>query len=448
MTGTRSAWTLAATAVALLFAVDAPLEAQRYRADIGINGGGVWFSNMIKEDDIGGAAAPEAVSFDPGWITGLQATLWATPRVGIRANGAYTERPVEGPEDSQLAEDINIWSFSGDVLFRLRELADRWEGRSFTPYIALGLGIQNINPALNVAANDGTGEELGHPISPVFPGIGDQFFLDEDIGLMGLLGLGGDLRMSPNFLLRLEVNDRIYDAPVHRYTGAATIEEETIGNLVHQVSGTLGLHAILGLQAPQQVVVAPPPPTPPAAPAPPPPPPTAEAVTICVIDPAAPGGIRMVSAFYRPTQRDTVVVEAGDTVAFRTRVPADVPLAPSATWYVEGRPLVFEFTTAPRRSEFLSVGTARMVPATDLAYLGRVDGVPVYAARTDISAVQTQWTAALDASADDDLRAILRGNNQLRTTFNNIQALYVPVQPIGCVFQALQRQEEVRKGGK
>ncbi|HUH13813.1 MAG TPA: hypothetical protein VMK65_11910, partial [Longimicrobiales bacterium] len=188
------------------------------------------------------------------------------------------------------------------------------------------------------------------------------------------------------------------------------------------------------------------PPAPPAAPARPAPP-RVDALSICVIDPSAPGGLRMVNALYRAQQRDTVVVAMGDTVAFSREVPTGVTLAPSAAWYTQGEPLVFEFRTAPTRAEFLTVGTSRVI--TDgLAYIGRRGGVPVFVSRSDISATRAAWDAALAASADDNLDVILRDHAPLRRAFNDIQVLYVPVQIVGCVFQALQRQEAVIKGGK
>lgn len=444
-----------AGAMLLLLATAEPTSAQAWKFDVGAFGGGSWFSTMLSEEHIAGGTGDESIRYEPGWLLGGQATFWLNPRLGLRADLAYSERSLQDANDPldpdrEIAEDINLWGISGDVMIRLRQPNDRWSGSEFLPYIALGAGIQRTNPADKATVTGANETEDG-----LIFGVGtSDFLLAEDNALMGLIGLGADWRLGPNFAVRLELNDRIYDPRIFLLedTGAGDFTfaqpDEDIGKVTHWVSGQVGLHLLLGLQAPRQLVVAPPPPTPPAAPAPPPPPPAAEAVTVCVVDPSAPHGLRMVNAFYRPAAGDTVVVEAGDTLAFARTLAGDVRLAPSATWYTTGQPLVFEFRTAPRRAEFLTIGSSRAVGASELTYLGRTGGIPVYAARADVAAVRTDWTAALDASTDDDLQTILQGNPRLRTAFNDVAVLYVPVEPYGCVFQALERQEEVRKGGR
>jgi hypothetical protein len=50
------------------------------------------------------------------------------------------------------------------------------------------------------------------------------------------------------------------------------------------------------------------------------------------------------------------------------------------------------------------------------------------------------------AQAGRDLGVILSGNKELRGEFQNVKVLYVPMNPTGCTFQAVQLQEQVRKG--
>jgi hypothetical protein len=47
-----------------------------------------------------------------------------------------------------------------------------------------------------------------------------------------------------------------------------------------------------------------------------------------------------------------------------------------------------------------------------------------------------------------DLGTLLAGQKTLATNLEDVKMLYVPVYSYGCVFQGVQRQEEVRKGGK
>ena len=51
-----------------------------------------------------------------------------------------------------------------------------------------------------------------------------------------------------------------------------------------------------------------------------------------------------------------------------------------------------------------------------------------------------------DAQRNRDLGVILAENRDLRTDLQGVQYLYVPIQPTGCVFQALQLMEGVSKG--
>ena len=47
-----------------------------------------------------------------------------------------------------------------------------------------------------------------------------------------------------------------------------------------------------------------------------------------------------------------------------------------------------------------------------------------------------------------DLGTLLNDQRTLRESLEDVTVLYVPVYSTGCVFQGVQRQDEVRKGGK
>jgi hypothetical protein len=429
----------------------APLDAQTYRFDLGVHGGAAWWSNMVNTNDF--VDATENARFRAGWLSGAQATFWATPRVGVRANFGYTDRPLERTGGSPLpgAPDvihgnINLWSGSGDLLFRFGQpIGPEFMGTEMLPYLALGLGAKWINPA-------GDHWFIGTPTEgtsgvPWTTAGGNTFFLEETSTLMGLVALGTDVRMAPNFALRLELGDRMFRAPIREVIGTppgGTLFTETgqghVGRLTHEVYGQIGLHMLMGLAAPPPpVVVAPPPPPPPAAP-PAPPPPAEEAIRVCVIDPTAPGGVRMVDAVFVPARGDTLVTVDGQRVPLRTTV-GTVPVAGTAEWFVQGQPLVLNVRGT--RNEFVTFGTSRVIEPADLAFVGTVRGVPVYAAATQVQAVRQQLADA--AVAGRDLEVVLGERAELRTAFRGVDVLYVPLQPVGCVFQPLQRVEEVRK---
>jgi hypothetical protein len=219
---------------------------------------------------------------------------------------------------------------------------------------------------------------------------------------------------------------------------------ENDADFAHDIYGTVGLHLTFGGAGAAAVVAAapppppPPPPTQPAQPTQPPPPPAApreESVSVCVIDPAAPGGMRMVSAMYLPTTRDTMVVVNGQRTAFRTTLPT-VTTAANADWLIAGRPL--EVTVGPATARFLPVGQTQTMGEGSLVLLGTANGMPVYANRNDVSAVATRF------GTTGELTTVL-ANAELRRAFDAVQTIYVPYHVAGCAFQPLQRQEEVRK---
>jgi hypothetical protein len=111
---------------------------------------------------------------------------------------------------------------------------------------------------------------------------------------------------------------------------------------------------------------------------------------------------------------------------------------------VRGQPLTV--TVAGQRMEYLTYETPRQIDAQRLTYLGRVNGYPVYADRDQVQRVDAQLTTARQARADHDLGMMLATNRQLRDAIADVPVLYVPMQPTGCVFQGVVRQEDIRKG--
>ena len=77
---------------------------------------------------------------------------------------------------------------------------------------------------------------------------------------------------------------------------------------------------------------------------------------------------------------------------------------------------------------------------------------------------QAAWTMPIKARVDmlttgirtpigikvfgTDLGQILEENRELQDEIDDVSVVYVPLYATGCVFQGVQRQEEVRKGGK
>jgi hypothetical protein len=306
-----------------------------------------------------GTEFEDDVKFDSGWLLGAQLGFWATPTVGLRVNGAYADRPTVWG-DANVIDHVNLWSGSADLLYRFRQPNTEWMGTEMLPYVALGLGAKWIDPAGDApTCLDSDGEDVNCRQFTLIDGanVAGPFGLPKQTKLMGLVGLGADVRLAPNFALRLEVNDRIYKPEVYA-VAADAFTGESIGKTVHEIGAQVGLHLLMGLSRPEFVSVAPAP-APPPAPLPPPPPaaPVEEAVTVCVVDPSAAGGLRMQSAYYRPATRDTVVMMNGERVPLRNAV-GSVMVVRDADWYVRGQPLVLR--VGNEKFEYLGASRVRI----------------------------------------------------------------------------------------
>ncbi|MBR9988486.1 MAG: outer membrane beta-barrel protein [Gemmatimonadetes bacterium] len=425
----------------------APAAAQNYRWDIGVNGGYSWYSNLMDNDELGfpEAADIDDVKFKSGWLLGAQLGYWARPNIGLRLNATYADRPVVADNvAADLISSVNLWSGSADLMWRFAQPNREWMGTEVLPYLALGLGAKWINASGDAftCVDPEDGNESCGPFT-VTDGVttAGPYGMPDQRRLMGLVGLGTDVRLSPNFALRLEVNDRIYKPHVFAIDAGNTYQGESVGKTVHEVAGQVGLHLLMGLDRPQYVSVIPapaPPPAPTPAPAP-----VEEAVTVCVVDPTVRSGLRMQSAYYRPATRDTVVMVNGQRVPLHNAV-GSVMVVRDADWYVRGEPLVLR--VGSERFEYVAYQGARRIDADALAYLGTINGYPVYADRDEVADVVDAMASARDAERSGDLSRILDQRADLRDEINDVEYLYVPIEPTGCIFQTLQPMAPVLKG--
>lgn len=161
------------------------------------------------------------------------------------------------------------------------------------------------------------------------------------------------------------------------------------------------------------------------------------------MDPTAPNGLRMQDAIYLVDQGDTVVVVNGNRQPLSSSV-GTVVTASNQPWYVSGAPLVVD--VGPTNFEFLTYQGAVRIEPDRLTYLGTVNGLPVYADRDQVADVANQLADVRQARASGDLEDILEQERDLREAIDALQVVYVPLQATGCVFQPLQRQQQVRKG--
>lgn len=428
----------------------APASAQSWKWDLGLGGGYAWYRSFLDNTNAPALGEDDKVKFNKGGFGAAQLTFWPSSRLGVRINGTYADSDVQSDDDVTYIESVNLWSGTADLMFRFKRPAEEFAGMEVLPYFALGAGLKWMNGAEDQQTCTDTEENETFNCTPFQVGATGgantrRFALAESNNLMGLVGLGADWRFARSLSLRTEIGDRIWDARVNPLVGTtnntAAGDTDTSDD-IHEVYGQVTLNFLFGVARPPVVAVAPP------APAPEPvavtPTVRRDAVSVCVIDPTAPGGIRMQSAFV-VEGRDTVITVSGSDRPFRESV-GNVMVASNADWYVRGQPL--SMTVGTQKVEFATYQQPRVVDAGDVAFLGTVNGVPVYADKDDVQDVIEELNELNRAQRGTDLGKLLEEHKDLREDLEDVKVIYVPLYASGCVFQAVQRQEEVRKGGK
>lgn len=423
-------------------AVDA--EAQPWRFDLGVNGGGSWLTPLLEEEELG---ADADVDLDAGWLTGAQATLWLGNRFGLRANFAYTNRGLafDGDEslfgdNTDMVQDVNLWTGTGDLMVRFAEPRDRFAGFSMLPYLTIGAGARWTNPPGDRYALASSDEDLlddndrtGEP----FTVAGETYFLEETAMPAFRAGLGVDARLSEHSAFRLEIGDVISETAIHRVDGTGpsyTSTDGNIGEMEHDLYATLGLHVLIGTARDRTVTAALSAPRPEDRPMqrhrtePPAPSAGMQPVSICIADPArAPDGMLLVDAHYRPAHRDTVVHDGGRMVTIREwvgRTTFPTTDREDVTFVASANPIIYEPTGEPR-------------PVEGLVYLGDVNGLPLYTAKSELRTLQGRLDETRAAEGLDEW--LRRDPANARVFRSEVIRLYAPVERIGCVFRPLRQ---------
>ena len=458
MRGLQKAAIVAAVALPLS---TVPLAAQNYRWDFNINGGYSWMGGRILDDDdvdFLDEDLDDGIGLDNGFTLGTQLGYWFGKRFGLRGNFAWTSSGVEGRRNIFTGDplelfdyDVNLYGLTLDALVRLNKPRDEWGGTEWLPYVTFGMGAQWIDPS---GGDFFVVDEFPvvNPLDEDFDGIAAAPIrcsaalnrcaaLEGGTKFTGLLGIGLDLRLSPSFAARFELGDRFYSVPVETVVLNPNFptffqSEDDIDGGVNQLYLTLGLSYLFGLEAPMRAAVLPPP-----APAPaptPPPAPRFKQITVCVVDPSSAQGLRTVNARESLENGDTLVARNGQPVLLSEAV-GSVPVAGSADWYIRGAPLVIG--GASSGLQYVSVNSERVIEPNQLAYIGTVDGVPVFTDRSSVPG------ALRNVGPNTDLNRLVGQSADTRKALDSVQTLYVPLRATGCSFQALRKVQEVRKNG-
>ena len=394
-------WTICSMAALLLAG---PVAAQQpARAEVGGFAQWTWFDEN--------AGAPNAVP-ENGLGYGGRLGVFLTPRWQIEGDGYYS------PQDRKQTEELCCLG-----LFPTEVAASAFALRlNYNVPLAMMGGRSNLIFGGGAVR---TNYEFEGGNSP-----------DSSSANFGASGLAG-LRMGLLNHLALRLDGVIDYMPNH--------EPEANMNL----HARAGLSVLIGGARRVASLVAPPPPPPVLTPPPPPravpAAPREDAITVCVIDPSATGGIRMQAATFRHAQRDTIVMVNGTATPLRSSV-GNVMTARNAAWYMRGEPL--ELTVNRETLLYLPYATATVIEPDRIVYIGNVNGFPIYADRDEIADVVTAINTYRAGRADVELGTILATNANARNTVQSAPYLYVPLDAYGCTFQPLARQDDVRKGGK
>ena len=170
---------------------------------------------------------------------------------------------------------------------------------------------------------------------------------------------------------------------------------------------------------------------------------------MCVVDENG-FRVRTIEAIRVPSENRVYVTEAGQRVAFETAHPASAPIyVKSATWYVADQPLVINLETDTKvaaadrnRIELVLFGSPAQRNASDLVFVGTIDGTPIYASGTDVAPFRSRLEGQFATSTD--LATILRADAQLARDFGGVTSYYVAVEP-NCVFRPVSVTNYVRR---
>ncbi len=162
--------------------------------------------------------------------------------------------------------------------------------------------------------------------------------------------------------------------------------------------------------------------------------PRVDEIALCALDPSSPRGLGLVRAVHVQGTADTLGVVDGRRVPLEEASRGGT--LREAEWYRAHEPFVLEMGTARLRYDIY--GTGRIIDPTDLAYLGEADGLPVFAAASEVSAVAGLLRQAL--ARDPHLSAVLASSPRIRQVVGGLQVLYVPLRRTRCVFQGLLRR--------
>jgi hypothetical protein len=450
-------------------ALAAPAAAQQRAWGFGIHGSYLRPGQLAEAEP-----SDNDLKLDNGWSIGGGLEGWfGSRRWGLRLDGAYTNEPyvmtfgendlndgddLLDPNEQEVLNNLDVTTWFADADLMLRLLRPEVD-RRFAPFVSVGTGLVHWRHNLNGDADfDGDGDSDEDDVGDVTFAPADAFLESGNHTEWALTGgIGTDIFFNETVALRLEAKDYwTSDSP---WLVLSDMDRDHEGG--HNVMWRAGLQFNFGgarVEEPGFVETPPPPPPPAPAPAPEPEPAT-ERVTMCVV--GTDGRLQTVDATRYIDSRQIVVSRNGEEVAFSTVHPVSEPLyIRSANWYVTSRPFIIDMdadltdtgddldvdVVPENRIELVTFGTRAPLAASEMTFVGTIDGTPVYARTSDLGGLRVDLDRELAITSD--LGDILDDEDEFTDRFvNEVETLYMVVEPgeDDCVFQPVSSTRVVRR---
>jgi hypothetical protein len=136
------------------------------------------------------------------------------------------------------------------------------------------------------------------------------------------------------------------------------------------------------------------------------------------------------------------VVTVNGTVRPLAETLDSFPVAGTADWYIKGMPLVTG--TGLNRLRLFTYGSPRFLTSEFLVFFGYIEATPIYADRLEAEAILKDLAAIYHHRPRRELGDVLAENANMRVYIENVRVFYVPLSRVGCIFQAVVRDEDVR----
>ena len=440
-----------ALSAALIGFAALPAQAQTGWGSLGINA--AWMNPAHHA-----RGAQTDMGFDETVGVGGDLDFWfgQSRRWGLGLTGSYSGwNEWDTNFGGDFGNKVHYGMYDASLQFRLASVNDNTR---VLPWLSIGAGAVTVNPEDNqdepfpAQYCDGGIQNTAEGPTCRFTPADVLLNTNSQTSLAAVGGLGLDFFMSPSVAVRIEGKDYwTKNSPYVRLSDG--LKQDGGHNLVFNggLAFYFGRQPVTepGFIREEPVIIPPPAPAPPPPAPAPPPPPAEEMISMCVVNPQG-FQLQTIQAIRTLSDNQVYVTQNGSRVLFETAHPITAPIyVKNATWYMSDQPLVVTLETDTKvpaadrnRIELVTFGSTAQRSASDLVFVGTIDGTPIYATASDVSAFRGRLETQFATTTD--LATILRADAQLAKDFGGVTSYYVAVEP-NCVFQPVSVTNFVRR---